>query len=225
MSAPALASTQLSTMLREGTAVAHSQAETATFMDRLVGGQANAQAWTDLAIQLYPVYQALESAAAEFEEHPLVAPIYDPALNRAAELARDLEALLGEGATDRIGSAEFPLLPATKAYVAALSDNPTAEAVVANHYVRYLGDMSGGQIIATMLRRHYDIADEALNFYRFPEIPKLKLYKDAYRANLDELPADEETKARILDEAVAAFGYNQALFLDLAQAETDRLAG
>lgn len=219
--------TTLSVLLRERTTAAHQQAETSTFMDDLTSGRASADAWTALATQLYPIYHALESATEQHKDHPLIAPLYDTALRRTERLAADLNALLGTDAADRIAAGEVPLLPATRNYIAALTTDLSPETIVANHYVRYLGDLSGGQIISAMLRRHYDIAPEALNFYRFPDIPKLKVYKDRYRAALDQLPADEFTQGRIISEAIAAFRYNQALFADLeaTAANHDTLAG
>ena len=82
-------------------------------------------------------------------------------------------------------------LPATAEYIARLNDIEATKDVarlLAHHYVRYLGDLSGGQVIGRMMQRHYGVSDECVTFYRFAEIPKTKPYKDNYRAALDVLP-------------------------------------
>lgn len=112
------------------------------------------------------------------------------------------------------------VLPATAAYAAKLRESHTAEMMVAHHYVRYLGDLSGGQIIAVMLKRHYQVPKDALHFYRFDGIPKPKPYKDAYRAALNTLPATAEQCEQILDHAVSAFHLIEAVFSDIGAARS-----
>ena len=90
----------------------------------------------------------------------------------------------------------------------------------AHHYVRYLGDLSGGQVIGRMMQRHYGVSDECVTFYRFAEIPKTKPYKDNYRAALDALPIDAADRERLLAEATDAFLLNLNLFNALAPAKT-----
>jgi heme oxygenase len=52
-------------------------------------------------------------------------------------------------------------------------------------------------------------------FYEFKEIPDEKAFKANYRKVLDELPIDEATADRIVDEANATFGMNMKLFQEL----------
>ena len=56
---------------------------------------------------------------------------------------------------------------------------------------------------------------EGTAFYEFPEIPDEKAFKTTYRQNLDELPIDDATADRIVDEANAAFGVNMKMFQEL----------
>ena len=94
------------------------------------------------------------------------------------------------------------------------------EFLLAHHYVRYLGDLSGGLIIARMIQRHYKIADEGLNFYAFPEIAKPKPYKDGYRDLLDTSNFNRAQKDAILNFAAESFQLNHAVFIDLAAARS-----
>ncbi|WP_431712105.1 biliverdin-producing heme oxygenase [Glutamicibacter uratoxydans] len=95
--------------------------------------------------------------------------------------------------------------------------------LVAHHYLRYLGDLSGGLAIGKLVARHYGIGYEALNMWDFGEIEKPKLYKDAYRAKLDALGADPQIGAAILDEAKRGFQWNKAIFEDLLRSSNEEL--
>lgn len=128
-------------------------------------------------------------------------------MDRTGRLEADLHALGVDPTTVEV-------LPATRAYTERLGE-ADAVALVAHHYVRYLGDLSGGQAIATLVERHYGITD-AVTFYDFAELGKAKPYKDGYRARLDALPVAGPERERLLAEGVTAFELNQALFADLA---------
>ncbi|MGV9482369.1 biliverdin-producing heme oxygenase, partial [Gordonia aichiensis] len=86
---------------------------------------------------------------------------------------------------------------------------------VAHHYTRYLGDLSGGQVVAHRMREHYGLGASALSFYAFDGIDKLKRYKDAYRDRIDALAIAEPDIERLVAEAISAFELNQALFAEL----------
>lgn len=196
----------LSAALKSATSQAHDAAEHSTFITRLMAGEGAAEDFTRLTTQLQPVYAALEAALERHAAHPVVAAVHDPALARSSRLDADLAAL---------GVGEREVLPATAAYVGRLESIDRPEALLAHHYVRYLGDLSGGQVIARLVARHYDIPAEALTFYEFDEIAKPKVYKDTYRARLDALELSPEIRQRVLAEANEAFRHNQAVFADL----------
>lgn len=147
-----------------------------------------------------------------------MAPIDDRRLDRVRALEADLTHLVGEDFEERIADGRLPVVDATRRYVEALRTGHDVEMVLANHYVRYLGDLSGGQIIARLVSRHYGVPQEGLTFYSFPGIEKLKVYKDGYRSQLDSLPATDEQRERLVQRAVESFELNQAVFFDLAAA-------
>ena len=107
-------------------------------------------------------------------------------------------------------------LPATAAYVARIHAAAASKArLVAHHYVRYLGDLSGGQIIASLMRRHYGVADEALTFYAFEGLGSKGGFKTTYRRILDELFVDRAFFDETVDEARAAYECNRRMFAAL----------
>ena len=89
---------------------------------------------------------------------------------------------------------------------------------MAHHYTRYLGDLSGGQIIRHKLRQVYGLTDDGVRFYTFDEIAKPKRFKDGYRALLDGAGWDAGEQTALIAEANEAFRLNRAVFDDLASA-------
>ena len=85
--------------------------------------------------------------------------------------------------------------------------------MIAHHYTRYIGDLSGGKILR-------GIAEKALNnprgeglwFYDFPHIKDAKEWKNRYRRHLDQMPLTNEQKNAIITEANYAFRLNMYLF-------------
>lgn len=200
----------LSDALRERTGEAHRRAEEATFITDLMSGSACRGAYAALARQHLEIYRAIEETIhTHYRGNPMIAPFADDRLARSEVLSSDLAELA------RQGEVFDDVLPATQAYADRLRRQHTAEMMLANHYVRYLGDLSGGQIVARMVGRHYRIDESGLSFYRFRGIDRIKPYRDAYRARLDALELSQEMRTRILDEAEIAFDSNRRVFLDL----------
>lgn len=201
-------SAPLSNALYESTALAHERAENATFITHLMSGEGTVDGLVALLRQSLPIYEALEDACRAVGPDPRLAPILDPRLDRAVALTADLETHRAAGHSCDV------VVPATETYVKELracAGDPAA--LIGHHYVRYLGDLSGGQIIKTMVRRHYGI-EAGLRFYEFA-IDKPKVYKDRYRAALDALPLNDADRAAALSAATRAFELNHQLFLDL----------
>lgn len=204
-------SAPLSKALHDSTMVAHDQAENATFITRLMTGEGTADGLVALLRQSLPVYEALEEACRGVGADPRLSAILDPRLDRTAALHADLAAHAALGRRCDV------VVPAVAAYVTELracASDPVA--LIGHHYVRYLGDLSGGQIVKTMVRRHYGL-EEGLSFYDF-EFDKPKVYKDDYRAALDSLPLSDVERDSALAAATRAFDLNHRIFLDLEAA-------
>ncbi|MCK0093122.1 biliverdin-producing heme oxygenase [Rhodococcus sp. HNM0563] len=204
--------------IRIATQQAHSDTENSVFVTELLDGKLDASAHAALIAQTWFVYDALERIAHTYTDDPIVGPFLTAELLRTPALEADLGFLLGAQWRDGLTP-----LPATVAYVQRLDQVAASspEAFLAHHYLRYMGDLSGGQIIRRMLERAYGYDRDGLRFYIFDDIPKPKPFKDSYRAKLDTAPLDEAQQQKVIDEANLAFGLNGALFADLA-ADLDR---
>lgn len=200
--------------MREGSRAEHEAAESSPFMSELLDGTLHEQAYVDYLRRYRLVYAALEQAVRDHADDPLVAAVHDPGLERLPAIDADL-ADWGSDPADPVDS------PAASAYAerigraADLAADGWGGALVAHHYTRYLGDLSGGQGIGRALDRGYDLDGRGVTFYTFDTVPKPKPYKDAYRARLDALGLPPGDVGRVVDEVRAVFALNQAVFDEL----------
>lgn len=201
-----------SARLKAETAARHQHAEHSNFMADLMGGKLTVRAYRMLLTQYVYIYEALEEVAAGFRAHPN--PITDPfvleGLDRLVAINADLAELGGPTGAQP--------LPATADYAAAIrATASTPERFLAHHYLRYLGDLSGGQAVAALVARHYAVPAEALNMYRFEALPKPKVFKDSYRDLLDGAPLTDAQRDALVDEALAGFDHNSRVFTQLGE--------
>lgn len=208
----ALGTEPLSAALRAATRAEHEIAETRPFIVALMRGELTTAAYADLAAQHLAIYEALEAAGPAVRALPGGAALVIDHLERVPSIEADLAHLLGPA-----WRAEVRVLPATERYAAHLrAVAPASVAAFAAHaYVRYLGDLSGGQAIKAILQRSYGLPAEAVRFYTFDAVPKPKVFKDEYRALLDALPLDDAGLALAVTEAKLAFEFTTDLFTQL----------
>jgi len=86
--------------------------------------------------------------------------------------------------------------------------------LIGHHYTRYIGDLSGGQILKGIAEKAMtDLPEgEGLHFYDFDDIEDAKEYKNEYRATLDALELDQSQIDAIISEANYAFKLNMYMF-------------
>ncbi|MDH2393207.1 biliverdin-producing heme oxygenase [Streptomyces sp. HNM0663] len=230
--------TPFSTLIRVASHEAHTEAETSTFMSDLLGGRLGVDAYTRYTEQLWFVYRALEEAAEALRDDPVAGPFIQPELMRTAELERDLAHLYGGAGGHPDGDADtdnghgngngngngdwrtgLTPLPATAAYAARIAEcaRDWPAGYVAHHYTRYLGDLSGGQIIRDRAEKAWGFAckGDGVRFYVFEEIPNPAAFKRGYRELLDRVEVDDLEKQRIVEECKRAFAFNSAVFHEL----------
>jgi heme oxygenase (biliverdin-producing, ferredoxin) len=206
---PNIALKPLSIRLRDETQDVHEAAERSRFMSALLGGELGVEHYARLITQYQAIYGALESAATQHDADSTAAPFAHPALSRIDALARDITALGGQ---------QHAITSATVEYVDRINEVCTqwAGGFVAHHYVRYLGDLSGGQFIRRILRRQFDLADDrGLSFYVFEHLDSGVKFKQEYRESLDTAPWSAQEQDLVVDEARRAFELNIALFASL----------
>jgi heme oxygenase len=195
----------LSAAMRAGSRDEHEAAEQSPFIAELLSGNLVKDAYVDYLRRLRVVYAALESAVRSDRDDPLVAAVYDPILERLPAIDADLRHWNDGASLDGKSSA-------AEAYRSRL-ESVRGGSLLAHHYTRYLGDLSGGRVIRRSLDRVYSLGGTGLAFYDFPV--HAKRYKDSYRARLDDLTLRTEEVEQVVNEVKLAFRLNQALFDEL----------
>lgn len=217
MAAVAPDTTPFSTLIRTASAEQHTEAENSVFMSELLGGRLGRAAFTRYTEQLWFIYRALEDAAGRLADDPTAGPFIDAGLFRVAALERDLDHLHG----DTGWRATARPLPATDAYAARVTEVARSwpAGYVAHHYTRYLGDLSGGQIIRGTAEKLWGFArkGDGVRFYVFDDIGSPAAFKRRYRELLDALPAEPDEKQRVVAECKHAFALNTAVFRQLGE--------
>jgi heme oxygenase (biliverdin-producing, ferredoxin) len=205
--------TNLATKLREGTKKAHTAAENVGFVKCFLKGVVEKTSYRKLVTNLYFVYSAIEEEMERHQQHPILSKIYFKELNRKKSLEQDLAYYYGPNWREQVAPSA-----AAQAYVQRIQEvsQTEPELLIAQSYTRYLGDLSGGQILKGIAVRGMNLNDgQGTAFYEFKEIPDEKAFKANYRQTLNELPIDDATADRIVDEANAAFGMNMKMFMEL----------
>ncbi len=194
----------LSQLVKEASKEAHTAAERSPFMIALMRGEVGADAYRDYLTQLAPIYGALE--AWDDQSNPW--PMFDRRLDRFERIVCDIESLGGSKLICR-STTEYA------DHISFLVHNKDWTRLLAHHYTRYLGDLSGGQAIATLVMRNLMIPPNFLSFYEFDEIDDKVRYKETYREGLDSLNLSTADTKIFIDEVVLAFRFNQYIFADL----------
>ena len=202
----------LAGQLRKATQPLHTIAERSGVMHRLLQGRFDAALYCRLHRNLHALYEALEHALDRHANLPSVGPVRFPELYRTAALREDLRHLHGEDWTRLL------IAPAMQAYVARIQQvsDSHPSLLVAHAYVRYMGDMSGGQILRDVVRRALDLSSGAgTMFYAFAPHVSVAAMKEQFRLAMDMLPLGEADVQAVVAEANKAFGLHVRLFEEL----------
>ncbi|MFF3892107.1 heme oxygenase (biliverdin-producing) [Streptomyces sp. NPDC001812] len=214
-SAPS-ASSAFSTLIRTASHEQHMEAETSTFMGDLLGGRLGVDAYARYTEQLWFVYEALESGARHLASDPVAGPFIRPELLRLPSLEQDLAHLRGPDWRSTLTA-----LPTTRAYADRVAEcaRDWPAGYIAHHYTRYLGDLSGGQIIRAKAERTWGFPKkgDGVRFYVFEGISNPAAFKREYRELLDGVRADDLEKQRVITECKRAFALNTAVFHALGE--------
>ncbi len=206
-------SSNLATKLRVGTKKAHTMAENVGFVKCFLKGVVEKNSYRKLVANLYFVYSAMEEEMEKHKDHPIISKINFRELYRQRSLEKDLSYYYGGNWREQI-----QLSPAGEAYVQRIREisQTQPELLIAHSYTRYLGDLSGGQILKNIAVTGMNLNEgEGTAFYEFADISDEKAFKNKYRQTLDELPLDDAAGDRIVEEANDAFGMNMKMFQEL----------
>jgi heme oxygenase len=190
--------------MRRRTSQLHRLAERSGVVAELLRGQITQTAYALLLRNLLPAYQTMEQALDQGTS-PLLHGIGHPSLSRTAAIEADLSRLAGHD-----WPASLSLLPSGQRYADRVSQAAQGDGalLIAHSYTRYLGDLSGGQIIGRRLASLFPEIGPGLQFTRFDGIPNLRDFAEAYRLALDQAGTRLSDSDRVVEEAAVAFQMN-----------------
>ncbi|NJK35532.1 MAG: heme oxygenase [Oscillatoriales cyanobacterium SM2_2_1] len=202
----------LATRLREGTQKSHSAAEGTDFIRCFLRGVVDKASYRLLVANLYFVYSALEEEITRHRHHPVLGQLFFEELWRQKSLELDLLYYFGSDWRHCVQ----PSLACQK-YLQRIRDlsAESPELLVAHAYTRYMGDLSGGQILKKIAREAMALTDGGTSFYEFEAIRNQGEFKKQYRQAIDGLPVNEDLAIKIVDEANFAFHLNMEMFREL----------
>ena len=199
----------LATALKEGTKESHSAAENTKLVASFLRGVVDYEEYRKLLTNFYYVYDTMEQRIRETED-PMVQAIRSENLERKDSIEKDLEYYYGPEWKDKQTPSE-----ACNTYCHRINEVAEKDPylLIAHHYTRYIGDLSGGKILKEIAARVLKPpVGKGLQFYEFPSIPDAKEFKNKYRATLDNLDCDEQQINALITEANYAFRLNMYMF-------------
>jgi heme oxygenase len=194
----------------------HLEAERTGIIRDLLRGKASRQGYILLLRNLLPAYKAMEQGLERHVGSPGVGRVAKYRLDRAPTIEADLVALCGK-AWER----DIPLLPAAEIYADRIAKAAKDDGMrlIAHAYTRYLGDLSGGQILQRLLSKSLQLQPLELSFYDFPCFSDTAALKAEYRSALDQAGALATDPQIVVEEGAIAFSLN----IDLSCAVQTRM--
>ena len=207
----------LSKALKSGTEESHAAAESVHFVKNFIKGKIDRDLFARLTLNLYFVYQTLEKLLDTHAHLHFPSLHFPKELNREEVLEDDVEFYHGYNWK----STQHPS-PAAKDYMERMEYIAKTEPLLllSHAYTRYLGDLSGGRVLARVARKALNLGgkgdNDGLRFYYFDNISNPKQFKDDYRSRLDQLRGIDLAQAeRLVAEANVAFVLNMRMFEEL----------
>ncbi|KAJ7213844.1 hypothetical protein GGX14DRAFT_444245 [Mycena pura] len=233
MSAVVDLSQPLSDVLREGTKKAHEEVEVSPAASAMLKGELDKEEYIRFLMMLWHIYDTFERGLERHQNHPVLEPTYNPTLlARAPPLSADIAHLLGVPETSwkshrvhvqLMASGGPPALTAYTSRIQDIADSSDPSPLLAHAYVRYLGDLSGGQTIQRALAKAYGLraSGAGLEFYKFKELHsskqanlgEMKRIKNWFRAGMNKGAGDNmDVKAAVMEEASRVFDFTGGIF-------------
>lgn len=206
--------------LRQATRELHTRAERSGLMAALLRGRISRAGYTALLANLQALYGALEAALEQARNDPLVAPLCRPAWFRSTALAQDLQRLRAEAALPAAVRAPVPATVAYAQRLQALPGSRCAFTLAAHAWVRYGGDLNGGQVLARIVERALasdGLAPPPLAFYDFGPPADVLALRDELRVALGSLVLQPGQQQALVDEACWSFEQHTLMFEQLLQ--------
>lgn len=199
----------LADFLKAKTWALHAEAEKSGIVADIIRQRVAMADYLNFLQNLIEIYTALEQETSWLERYNSLQAFFTPQLFRRAHLTHDYETLLSH----HPDITRRKIHPVTRAYCDHItrSQNIMSSAMLAHLYVRYLGDLNGGQVLRRLLRSSLGLTDECLTFYTFVDIQDIQHFRCGFRAALNEIILTEPAQDAASRAAMEAFRFNITL--------------
>jgi heme oxygenase len=196
----------LSSELRTQTLSHHKEAEGSEFMRRFMKGMLTESSYLDYLKEFLNIYSAMEEFLNTHQSDVNIQKIYFPELFRKNEIKEDIDFFSTR-------NKEYHAMNYSLSYISHIKSLKKPNLIIAHSYVRYFGDLSGGQILKKIVSKNFNLSDDnGVSFYNFKAINDINQFKEKYRRALDSLELKPDEKIEIIEEAKKVFQLNNQLF-------------
>ena len=178
--------------IKAQTSDSHRSAERTDFMKNLFSGDLPIESYIKYLSVLMYVYDTLEATIRDNLNSDVIKGIFDEKLERSWQISSDL------GNMEKVVPFDGKLTDYLNEYMIMIGKASPVE-LAAHHYIRYLGDLSGGQILKNVLKKNYSLSDNQLSFYEFDL--DAKTYRENYKEKLNRL-INKESDANLFTNTV-----------------------
>jgi heme oxygenase (biliverdin-producing, ferredoxin) len=196
--------------LRGATRELHARAERTGVMAELLARTITVDDYADLLLALRAIYGALELALAQWRPQLVALGVSLVASERCAALEADL-------ATFAPRRQWRPMSPPTAALEMVERLHrlrvDSAHRLLAHAYVRFLGDLHGGQILAPLVSARFGLdGEEGTRFYRFGDGARVVALRAQLRSQLSGARLSGPQASDVVDESIWSFEAHCRLF-------------
>lgn len=212
----------LGTRLRQATWPSHQAVEKTGVIRAMIRGELSRPAYCLFLRNLQVIYESLESALLGAGTDPRIGPLILPGMFRSEALTKDLQSLHGAA-----WAQDLPLVDTAVRYAERLDrfarENPVP--LIAHAYVRYMGDLSGGQALSRSIARSLSLGGSSgVAFYDFGGPDQVLALKEAFRGALNGLELSVKEQGVVIDESILAFELHRIMAEELAGAADQGVA-
>lgn len=200
--------------LRAATRSLHVELERGPLVAELLRGELPQPAYCAMLRNLWAIYQPLERGLAQHRALGSLAWLPLDALRRTAALEEDLRVWHGPNWS------ELPVNVATREYQERLDrlGQRDPELLLAHAYVRYLGDLSGGQSLQRLVARRLGAATtEGTKFYQFGTGDEARALAAQLRGGFSAQHWSATQVPALAEEARWSFRQHAVIFAGLAK--------
>mgnify|MGYP001100700410 CR=1 FL=1 len=199
---------ELMMKMKQGSWALHEASEHTGFIKKIVDGTASKEGYAEYLFNLSAMYKAIEDTIENNLDNEVVKEFSTKELYRYELIEKDLKYFAGE---------KYELLASTVAFVERMKEisDSNPELVVAYAYTRFLADLFGGRIFYSLLKDHYNINNDGLNYYSYKDLGDMKAYVMNYHNMLNTLTLTVEEKEEFIIEICNSYIYNMAISNEL----------